>query len=119
MALFVSILAKVENGSCHEMFVDDYGNPITLKWADIHYGAAYLKINGDNLKGNHDLNFYYAKSAWELASDKVRLVLTNYNNSNVDLGTPTQDAWENKLGGFAKDTLGLTELRTTDGLYHL
>lgn len=94
ITIISSFILSKEKVSCHEMFYNG-SSGINIRWFDVLGGnTVYLKMNGNLLNGEYYSNYYYAKVAWSNATSKVYVAESDFSISNVDLCTPTKDAWK-------------------------
>jgi predicted Zn-dependent protease len=114
-----SVLSIFSTASAHEIYYTGSSpnwTAIPVKWNNLSNGNAYLKINGDNLNSEYSSAYSTASFLWSTYSQKVTISQTSFGSSTVDVASATKTYWDNRFGIIGTGILGITDLKTTDGL---
>ena len=101
--------------SAHEIFYDGT-TPVVLKWAFVTNRTANLKMNGDSLSDEYAEHYNTAKNAWPNASARVSVTHVDFEDSNIDIATATEDAWYDRFGWEEREYYGVCDIASTDGI---
>lgn len=112
--LFGLFGANSDKLSAHEIAYDGT-TPLVLKWAFVTNRTANLKINGDSLSSAYSSHYNTAKNAWPNASARVSVTQVDFNSSNVDIATASEEAWDDRYGWKASEYFGVCDIISTDG----
>jgi len=101
--------------SAHEIFYNG-STPAPLKWYDVSYRTANLKMNGDYLSIDYSPQYYSVRVAWPNASSRVSVTNSSFYGSNVDLATASENTWDNRFGiPYGYYVYGVCDMVSTDG----
>jgi predicted Zn-dependent protease len=100
--------------SAHEIHYNGT-TPIPIKWAFVTNRTANLKINGDSLTSEYAEFYDEVRNAWSNASGRVSVTHVDFDFSNVDIATATEDAWFDKFLWEQHEYFGICDMTSTDG----
>lgn len=115
----ISIFSFSPTLSAHEMYYSGSApnwTAIPVKWSNLTNGKPYLKVNGDRLSSDYTSAYSTAATLWSTYSQKVVIDKVGYGSSNVDIASATKAYWSDRFGVGGAGTLGIADLKTTDGI---